>query len=407
MLSVNAVKTVRFYYKATPELHYLFQIFRQMCNDAIRIAIDNNVTSCFDLTTVSYPYLKRYRLHSHYSQNACEVAYAVYKRWREDLSQDINKDKEKNARNEKIREILYSPYFEKKGVLNELVNRRIPLPYVRRPFIKLDNQTYHLNYLLLRIPTKPRQYIFITLNGSMYHRSYLADQSLKRGSITITDSTICIAFSRKAEEIMVVKPLGQIGIDVNERNVTWSDTRGKTEKIGISGVAEIKEKYKHLRANIGRKTRQDRRISQRLYAKYGKRERNRTVQLLHIASKKIVQHATQNHLQIVMEKLTKIRKLYRKGNGQGRNFRGRMKSWSFHEIQRQIEYKAKWESIPVTYINPRGTSRNCLCGTQIVVLAERKLYCPRCDKTWDRDELASLNIMMMAAPQVRAAQPDR
>jgi putative transposase len=138
-----------------------------------------------------------------------------------------------------------------------------------------------------------------------------------------------------------------------------------------------------------------------LLGKYGKRRRNRTGQKIHNISKTIVRHAKQNGLGIVMEDLKGIRKMYRKGSRQGKSFRGRMNSWSFYEVQRQIEYKALWEGIPVTYVNPRGTSRNCpYCGSRVVPLQERKLFCAACDKIWDRDVLASLNVM--AASSVRA-----
>lgn len=171
-----------------------------------------------------------------------------------------------------------------------------------------------------------------------------------------------------------------------------------------SQVCEIKERYRAIRGKIAQRTRKDRRIQQRLLAKYGGRERNRTIQTVHNVSKKIVRHAKENRLGIVMEDLKGIRKLYRKGNGQGTSFRGRMNTWTFHETQRQIDYKANWEGIPVAYANARGTSRNCPdCGSRVVPLQDRKLFCVRCDKVWDRDVLASKNIM--AASLVRAARP--
>ncbi len=104
--------------------------------------------------------------------------------------------------------------------------------------------------------------------------------------------------------------------------MTWSDTQGGTEQEDISEVAEIKERYKAMRAEIARRTQRDRRIQQRLLSKYGKREKNRTAQRIHQVSKKIIEHAKVNMLGIVMEKLKGIRKLYRKGNFQGRSFRG-------------------------------------------------------------------------------------
>jgi len=82
-----------------------------------------------------------------------------------------------------------------------------------------------------------------------------------------------------------------------------------------------------------------------------------------------------------------------------------MNSWTFHEIQRQIEYKAGWEGIPITYVSPRYTSRNCSqCGTS-QKFEGRTVICPSCGKIEDRDMNASKNIMMAA--QVRADRPPR
>ena len=48
------------------------------------------------------------------------------------------------------------------------------LPRARKLFLKLDNQTYRLNYLLLRIPVRPRESCFIRLAGGEYQLSFLA-----------------------------------------------------------------------------------------------------------------------------------------------------------------------------------------------------------------------------------------
>ncbi len=68
-----------------------------------------------------------------------------------------------------------------------------------------------------------------------------------------------------------------------------------------------------------------------------------------------------------MEDLKGIRKLYRRGNGQGRKYRRKMNSWSFYELQRQIEYKARWLGLPVEYVKAGGTSSKCaVCGSKLV-----------------------------------------
>jgi putative transposase len=364
---MRAVKSLQFGYQApASELASLFEDFRLMCNDAIRIALKEKPKSKFNLTELSYSRLKEYGLHTHYILSACEVAYSIYR----------NK------------------------------NRKSSNPCVSRAFLKLDNQSYLLNHLILRIPVTARHFIYLTLKGSRYHLSLLNDPTLKKGSVTVTPEKAVISLSKKNVE--ETPPLGHVGVDVNERNVTIAAPNGHIKQFTELGeVADIKEQYREIRAKIGSRTRGDRRISSKLYKRYGQRERNRTVQRIHKISKAIVSYAKANGFGIKLEKLTGIRKLYRKGNRQGSSFRGRMNSWIYHETQRQIEYKGRWNGLFVSYVNPRGTSRNCPdCGSRVVPSKEdRKLYCPRCDMTWDRDVLASKNIMV--APLVRANRPLR
>src|SRR3989449_11617978 len=243
---MRPVKAVQFRYVASDELASLFEDFRLMCNDAIRIALKERPRSRFALIEMAYPRLKEFG-HTHYILSACEVAYSVYR----------NKGRKSD-------------------------------PNIERAFFKLDNQSYSLNHLLLRIPTTPRHFVYLTLEGSDYHLSFIDDPTLKRGSITLTGRTVSIAFSK---EIAETETLGEVGIDVNERNVTASDTSGDTFAFDTSDVVEIKERYRAIRAKIGRVTRQDQRISQRLYARYGTGEKNRTTQALHRVSKAIVAQA--------------------------------------------------------------------------------------------------------------------
>ena len=359
--TVEAVKSISFRYNASEELSSLFEDFRCMCNDAVEIAAREKPESRFKLQQLVYPRLKEYGLQTHYILSACEVAYSLYK----------NK-------------------------------RRKSVPYIEKAFLKLDNQSYRLNHLLLRIPTSPRHFIFVTLQGSDYQLSFVENGSLKRGSVTINERTVTIAFSKQVETF---ESRGYVGIDVNERNATVSATDGWQYMFGELGeVVEIKERYREIRASIAQKTKGDRRISKQLLSKYGKRERVRTDSRLHKATREIVNYAKAHTYGIKLEKLKGIRKLYRKGNRQSKSFRGRMNSWVFGETQRQIDYKARWEGVPVWYVNPRGTSSYCLCGSRVVPLADRKVYCPKCDKTWDRDDLASKRIMACAVPQARPSR---
>jgi len=159
---MQAVRAISLRHNASDELSSLFENFRLMCNDAIRIALRyevehgrERVRSRFGLIELAYPRLKEYRLHTHYILSACEVAYSVYR----------NKE-------------------------------RRSVPYFRKAFLKLDSQSCVLNHLVLRIPTRPRHFIYLVLQASDHHLSLMDDPALKRGSITLTERTLSIALSR-------------------------------------------------------------------------------------------------------------------------------------------------------------------------------------------------------------------
>ena len=112
---MRSIKAIQFGYAASDELASLFEDFRLMCNDAVRIALKEKPRSRFPLIEMAYPRLKEYGLHTNYILSACAVAYSAYR----------NKDRKSD-------------------------------PYIKRAFLKLDKQSYSLNHLLLRIPHHPQ-----------------------------------------------------------------------------------------------------------------------------------------------------------------------------------------------------------------------------------------------------------
>ncbi|MEX2348385.1 MAG: transposase, partial [Nitrosopumilaceae archaeon] len=184
------------------------------------------------------------------------------------------------------------------------------------------------------------------------------------------------------------KPANFTGIDRNLDNVTTYDSKGNFVVHDLSKAQRITASYAVVK---GKFRRNDSRIRKKIFQKYGKLQKNRINEILHCTSKKIV---SQNS-GIVMENLKGIRKLYRKGNGQGRKYRQKMNSWSFYELQRQIEYKARWLGLPVKYVNAAGTSTRCaVCGSKLVPEEHREISCPTCKSSVDRDVNAARNILL-------------
>ncbi|MGI0059290.1 MAG: IS200/IS605 family accessory protein TnpB-related protein, partial [Nitrosotalea sp.] len=148
--------------------------------------------------------------------------------------------------------------------------------------------------------------------------------------------------------------------------------------------------------------RNDHRIRKKIYSKYGKRKKNRINQILHKVSKSIVEYACKRKEAVVFEDIRYIRRMYRKGNGQGKKHRGKMNSWSFFEVKRQIEYKSRWVGLPIIQLSKKetmGTSTLCpKCGKRLQEQRilnnsdhNRELWCEFCRRWLDRDVVAVMN----------------
>jgi putative transposase len=359
-----AVKAVQF--KHSEPVGDLLETFRKMVNEAVRVALEQRITSRFKLIRAVYEPFKRYGLHTHYTLNACEVACGLIRN-----------------------------------------RRRRKTPYIEKAFLKLDNQTFKICGDILRIPVKPRQFIEIPLRMGDYQKAFLSNSTLKLGSVTITASTVTVVFSKTAK---VIEPKGYVAIDTNERSIDCATSNGELVKYDLSDLPSIHHVYFEKRRAIQRKFWGDRRKSQRLQAKYREREKHRTEQLMHIVSKNIVEKAKEKGFGIILERIKHIRKSVNqrvlgvnKFNGKtqliskySKKLKRRLNSWSFRKLQSFIEYKAKWEGVKIIYVNPRGTSQTCpICGWHKKAKESNgQLFeCLQCGWMMDRHLNAAINIL--------------
>ncbi len=333
------------------ELLGLLEQFRQMMNDCIRIGLAENLTSLKALSTKAYSQLATYDAMSYYKLCAISKAAGILRNFRK---------------------------AERRG-------KRVRRPYAQRAQLTTCYGFKISNGNLL-LPIKPRSNVRIPLNP--HTLQVLSETGLMARSVTLTATTITLAYSKDAPTI---EPNGLMAIDRNLDNVTVADSNGSITRHNLAEATEIKAMYREVKSHLNRN---DSRIRHRVYAKYGVRQRNRVRQLLHRTSKQIITEAKSSRSAIVMEQLTGIRKLYRKGNGHGRDYRARMNGWSFAELQRQVEYKARWEGLPVIYVKPYGTSVKCsICGLRMKPEENRQLKCASCGFTVDRDVNAARNIL--------------
>ena len=321
-----------------------------MVNDCIRIGLENNCSTLKKLSLLAYHKLENYHIHSTYKLNAISQACGRLTQMKQSIRRGI----------------------------------RTKSPFVRKPFL-VNCYGFKINGMFMSIPYMPRQPINILLNE--YTTKILSDK-LKVRSFSINESGISLCISKEVEEIICDDT---IGIDRNLRNITVGDDKIITI-YNTSKLVQIKENTTHV---ISTFKRNDYRIRKKLASKLGKRRTGRINQLLHRVSKDIVQNAKESKSMIIFENLKGIRRLYRRGNGQGNKFRRKLNSWSFYELQRQVEYKAKWEGIPVKFVDPKCTSKLCpRCGKRLQEDRQRRrdLWCGNCKRWCDRDIIAAMNI---------------
>lgn len=184
----------------------------------------------------------------------------------------------------------------------------------------------------------------------------------------------------------LIKAEKWIGVDRNTVGhiaVVADPESGKVIKLGKSAL-HIHQKYKNLRKGLQKK------------GKYGKvkqikdRESRIVKDINNKVSRKIVDTAKETGKGIKLEDLTGIRN----GKHNTKSFRYAKNSWSFYQLQNQIEYKAKLLGVEVAYVDPAYTSKSCSrCG----LIGDRNgksFKCPACGHVDHADSNAGFNIAM-------------
>ena len=274
-----AIKTVQQFYAPDQNILHMLEQFRLMMNRCIQIGLVENISSLKALSLKSYKQLAAHDALSYYKLCAISAAVGVLRNHRKTVRQ------RDGARP----------------------------PYVRR--LRLTTcYGFKVQDGGLLLPHRPRQPIRIPLTPHV--QATIAGHVVR--SVTLTRDKLSLAFAKQVSE---VNPRGFIALDCNLDNVTLATTNGSILKHNLSEATRIKSTYREVRSHIRRN---DTRIRRQVASKYGRKQREKVMQILHHASRQIVNEAKRRRFGVVMENLTGMRRLYQRGNGQGRVYRGRM-----------------------------------------------------------------------------------
>jgi len=188
----------------------------------------------------------------------------------------------------------------------------------------------------LFIPIRRDEYFDIQLNR---HVTRMLEGKKVR-SLSLTPDSLSLCYS---EDVATVPTSTVYGVDRNEKNLTFGD-RERVVKLDMSEAVKVRQTTREV---IGSFRRNDVRIRRLFARKYWKRCDGRTDNLLHATTNLIVETALRNGAALALEDLSDIRNMYRRGDGQGKDYRFRLNSWPHFKAKQMLEYKAAWKGVPV------------------------------------------------------------
>jgi putative transposase len=350
------------------EAKFLMEDFRLAVNNAIRLGVHSNVTSKYALTKLAYKDFRKEHpnMYSQHLVGAFEVAGSILKNHRRRLRRGIP----------------------------------VQTPFVRRLFIKAENQAYKLDREngIIDMPIRAGLHIQLGLIVSDYHRRYLNDESLSLGSLTLLPDRVIVAIRKHPPKAYV--PESIVSLDTNERSLDGvlakEDRITAVVKAEFPEVSIIQSVHHDRRRRLQKKKSHDRRTARELCAREGTREHHRIDYRMHEVANAVLSFAEEQKSVIVLEDLTGIRPRMDK------RMNRRISMWPRRKLHQIIEYKAAWQGIPIVKVDPRYSSRKCpVCGS---IQDSRKGTEFVCGCGWhiDRHINASINLLQSAASEKAA-----
>ncbi len=364
---VKSVKLPRKVFRVFVELEGMYH---NMVEQLVLYAVRNNVKGFTRLKALKYREMRNLhpQLPSHYVYTACQDAST------------------------RVKSFLR---LKKLGLAER------DYPVVRRISIWLDDHLWKPNGLTsIRIATH-KGWVTVELEPHKQYWRYanrgwkLASEAKVKLDKGNRQLIIYLTFVKEVEEF---KPRGYLSVDVNENNATVLVDgiaylfKTNMEKLVLGYYyrrKSIQERYDKL---YGKKSRIKRKIMRRL--KEGMKKQDIRWKLANI----IVRTAYEKRYAIVLEKLDKKPAQNMIKRVRDKQLRHRIFQTSFRGIQRAIEEKAREYGVPVTYINPRNTSRLCPIHSAPIIYdnGSRIGKCSRGGEIWHRDVVACWNILFKA-----------
>lgn len=260
-------------------------------------------------------------------------------------------------------------------------------PILKKPVYFINNQNYSISDTSVSFPTwrdgKVKKTAFPAL---LTERDKVLLARGKRGLMRIVEKSgkwyaqvsLQIATSEAEGEHIMGVDLGLKvpAVVVTSTGKTWFFGNGRQNKY-------IRRKYQQRRRKFGK--------LKKLSAirKLGNKEQRWMKDQNHKINRQIVNTALQEGVSVIkLEQLENIRQTARTSRKNAKN----LHTWSFHQLQQFIMYKAQLAGIRVEEVNPAYTSQKCPKCRKRNHAKDRTYRCS-CGCRMHRDRVGALNIM--------------
>jgi putative transposase len=196
------------------------------------------------------------------------------------------------------------------------------------------------------------------------------------------------------------KPRGLISLDVNLRKVVIYNGRSiRRIDTRFTEALLLKIHAEKLQRKYPRMWRYNERILDRI-KRLHRRSRNIVVDWSRKYAGYLVLKARRIKSSVALEDLEK---LWFNASGRSSSLADKLSRFAYRRLQQAILSKAVEYSVPIVFVNPRGTSATCpRCGEKLSY-NHRLAVCPRCRFTADRDTVGAMNIYLRALRRMRGS----
>ncbi|MFC8505496.1 RNA-guided endonuclease InsQ/TnpB family protein [Streptomyces sp. NPDC057411] len=177
----------------------------------------------------------------------------------------------------------------------------------------------------------------------------LLAQRKGESDLVMRDGMFFLIATIDVPEPAAYEPRGWLGVDLGIVNIaTTSDGRIMSGR----KINRYRERHRDLRAKLQKKRSKS---ATRALKRLRRREARHSAQHNHIIAKKIVHTAERTSRGVALEDLGGIRQRVTAKKDQ----RSKLHSWAFAQLGAFVEYKARRAGVPVLFVDPRNTSRQC------------------------------------------------